>query len=67
MNDPLALVIELDGAWKKAEFENIPVFCFEWGKLRHDSNACPRLEALEITASGSGDTSGPSLVSVGVA
>ncbi|CAN1820222.1 hypothetical protein LINPERHAP1_LOCUS29017 [Linum perenne] len=40
---PLAPVIELDGAWRKVEYENIPDLCFECGLIGHVLGNCPKL------------------------
>ncbi|CAN1805118.1 hypothetical protein LINPERHAP1_LOCUS24142 [Linum perenne] len=43
IDEPLAPVVELDGAWQKVEYENIPELCFSCGKIRHASDkGCPR-------------------------
>ncbi|CAN1816349.1 hypothetical protein LINPERHAP1_LOCUS27742, partial [Linum perenne] len=40
---PLAPVIDLDGAWQKVEYENIPDLCFECGLIGHNLGNCPKL------------------------
>ncbi|CAN1305099.1 hypothetical protein LINPERPRIM_LOCUS26416 [Linum perenne] len=43
IDEPLAPVVELDGAWQKVEYENIPELCFSCGKIGHASDkGCPR-------------------------
>ncbi|CAN1156818.1 hypothetical protein LINPERHAP2_LOCUS21174 [Linum perenne] len=42
LNEPLAPVVELDGAWQVVEYESIPVLCFECGKIGHEAESCAR-------------------------
>ncbi|CAN1753345.1 Putative ribonuclease H protein At1g65750 [Linum perenne] len=56
MDEPLAQVIELDGAWKKVEYENISALCFECGKVGHEAGSFPlpgnlTPEALVVSSS----------------
>ncbi|CAI0427410.1 unnamed protein product [Linum tenue] len=41
LSKPLVPRIRLDGRWQKVEFENIPVVCFECGKVGHTNVTCP--------------------------
>ncbi|CAI0389774.1 unnamed protein product [Linum tenue] len=41
LSKPLVPRIRLDGRWQKVEFENIPVVCFECGKVGHTKVTCP--------------------------
>ncbi|CAN1177318.1 hypothetical protein LINPERHAP2_LOCUS33037 [Linum perenne] len=56
MDEPLAQVIELDGAWKKVEYENISALCFECSKVGHEAGSFPlpgnlTPEALVVSSS----------------
>ncbi|CAN1801861.1 Putative ribonuclease H protein At1g65750 [Linum perenne] len=51
LSEPLATGIDLDGVWQRIEYENLPNFCFECGKVRHVVDSCPTL----------GDSSGGSV------
>ncbi|CAI0406011.1 unnamed protein product [Linum tenue] len=41
LSKPLVPRIRLDGKWKKVEFENLSVVCFECGKIGHTKVTCP--------------------------
>ncbi|CAI0444922.1 unnamed protein product [Linum tenue] len=41
LSKPLIPRVWLDGAWQYVEYENIPVVCFECGKVGHTSENCP--------------------------
>ncbi|CAN1790449.1 Putative ribonuclease H protein At1g65750 [Linum perenne] len=43
LSEPLASVVELDGALQKVEYENMPFLCFDCGKVGHESGNCPML------------------------
>ncbi|CAI0626277.1 unnamed protein product [Linum tenue] len=43
LSKPLVPRIRLDGRWQKVEFENLPVVCFECGKIGHTKVSCPSL------------------------
>ncbi|CAI0547351.1 unnamed protein product [Linum tenue] len=43
LSKPLVPRIRLDGKWQKVEFENIPVVCFECGKVGHTKIICPTI------------------------
>ncbi|CAL1363578.1 unnamed protein product [Linum trigynum] len=41
---PLVTRVRLDGAWQYLEYENLPVCCFECGKIGHTKETCPNLK-----------------------
>ncbi|CAI0437188.1 unnamed protein product [Linum tenue] len=43
LSRPLVPRIWLDDEWQKVEFENLPVVCFECGKIGHSTDSCPLL------------------------
>ncbi|CAN1794997.1 Putative ribonuclease H protein At1g65750 [Linum perenne] len=43
LNEPLATGIDLDGAWQRVEYENLPDLCFSCGKVGHRKESCPSL------------------------
>ncbi|CAI0419812.1 unnamed protein product [Linum tenue] len=50
--------IWLDDDWKSVEYENLPVVCFECGKIGHATATCPLLQPasiLEIVGSADGE------------
>ncbi|CAN1848774.1 hypothetical protein LINPERHAP1_LOCUS39061 [Linum perenne] len=50
LNEPLIPGIKLDGAWQKVEYENIPMLCFDCGKVGHESESCPCKQALVLNS-----------------
>ncbi|CAI0399275.1 unnamed protein product [Linum tenue] len=40
LSKPLVPRIRLDGRWQKVEYENLPVVCFECGKVGHTNVSC---------------------------
>ncbi|CAL1387609.1 unnamed protein product [Linum trigynum] len=55
---PLVPRIWLDDDWQPVVYENLPVVCFECGKIGHASTACPLLRpasAPELIGSAGGD------------
>ncbi|CAL1383723.1 unnamed protein product [Linum trigynum] len=57
LSKPLVMRIRLDGQWQYLEYENLPVVCFECGKIGHTESSCPNLIApplpLALVESGS--------------
>ncbi|CAI0394807.1 unnamed protein product [Linum tenue] len=45
LSRPLVTRIRLDGKWQYIEYENLPVCCFECGKIGHTTLTCPTLVA----------------------
>ncbi|CAI0453446.1 unnamed protein product [Linum tenue] len=45
LSKPLVTRIRLDGQWQYLEYENLPVVCFECGKIGHTESSCPNLMA----------------------
>ncbi|CAL1354335.1 unnamed protein product [Linum trigynum] len=43
LSKPLITRIRLDGQWQYLEYENLPVVCFECGKIGHTKDTCPTL------------------------
>ncbi|CAL1362247.1 unnamed protein product [Linum trigynum] len=43
LSKPLVPRIFLDGKWQMVEYENLPVVCFECGKIGHNATSCPML------------------------
>ncbi|CAI0420117.1 unnamed protein product [Linum tenue] len=41
LSKPLATRIRLDGKWQYLEYENLPILCFECGKVGHTKEVCP--------------------------
>ncbi|CAN1819277.1 Putative ribonuclease H protein At1g65750 [Linum perenne] len=41
LGEPLAPGVELDGAWQRVEYENLPELCFTCGKIGHQLESCP--------------------------
>ncbi|CAI0425009.1 unnamed protein product [Linum tenue] len=41
MSKPLVPRIFLDDQWQKVEYENLPLVCFECGKIGHTGTQCP--------------------------
>ncbi|CAL1375631.1 unnamed protein product [Linum trigynum] len=50
LSKPLVPRIWLDDEWQKVEFENLPVVCFECGKIGHSTDSCPLLQPTESPA-----------------
>ncbi|CAN1142696.1 hypothetical protein LINPERHAP2_LOCUS13202 [Linum perenne] len=46
LNEPLVTGVELDGAWQRVEYENLPELCFSCGKVGHEKGSCPSLLQL---------------------
>ncbi|CAI0400164.1 unnamed protein product [Linum tenue] len=44
LSKPLVPRIRLDGRWQKVEYENLPLVCFECGKVGHMNVSCPSTE-----------------------
>ncbi|CAI0627580.1 unnamed protein product [Linum tenue] len=44
LSKPLVPRIWLDDEWQRVEFENLPVVCFECGKIGHPTDSCPLLQ-----------------------
>ncbi|CAN1187385.1 hypothetical protein LINPERHAP2_LOCUS38701 [Linum perenne] len=54
LNEPLALVVSLDGVLQPVEYESIPNMCFGCGRVRHPVSDCPLVVAIvpeEVTRS----------------
>ncbi|CAI0553870.1 unnamed protein product [Linum tenue] len=66
LSKPLVPRIRLDGKWQKVEFGNLPIVCFECGKIGHTKLNCPSLSQALTVASQSGAPS-PPLVAAAVA
>ncbi|CAI0418998.1 unnamed protein product [Linum tenue] len=45
LSKPLITRVRLDGAWQYLEYENLPVCCFECGKVGHTKESCPNLRS----------------------
>ncbi|CAI0467961.1 unnamed protein product [Linum tenue] len=43
LSKPLVPRIRLDGYWQKVEYENLPMVCFECGRVGHTNLSCPDL------------------------
>ncbi|CAI0398670.1 unnamed protein product [Linum tenue] len=43
LSRPLVPRIRLDGKWQPVEYENVPVVCFECGRIGHAQTSCPSL------------------------
>ncbi|CAI0394510.1 unnamed protein product [Linum tenue] len=50
LSKPLVPRIWLDDEWQKVEFENLPIVCFECGKIGHSSDSCPLLQPVTSPA-----------------
>ncbi|CAN1815404.1 Putative ribonuclease H protein At1g65750 [Linum perenne] len=50
LSEPLATRIELDGAWQRVEYENLPELCFACGKVGHQKEACPKLSPADAAS-----------------
>ncbi|CAL1378223.1 unnamed protein product [Linum trigynum] len=48
ISKPLVPRIWLDDDWQPVEYENLPVVCFECGKIDHASTACPLLRPAAV-------------------
>ncbi|CAN1798799.1 hypothetical protein LINPERHAP1_LOCUS21870 [Linum perenne] len=48
LEEPLALVILLDGAQQMVEYENISLLCFDCEEIGHDTGLCPRKTIPDI-------------------
>ncbi|CAL1398876.1 unnamed protein product [Linum trigynum] len=59
LSKPLVPRIRLDGRWQKVEFENIPVVCFECGKVGHTKITCPLICQNRSDAEGQGRLPSP--------
>ncbi|CAI0476135.1 unnamed protein product [Linum tenue] len=58
ISKPLVPRIWLDDDWQPVVYENLPVVCFECGKISHASTACPLLRPVsvpELIGSAGGD------------
>ncbi|CAL1412959.1 unnamed protein product [Linum trigynum] len=60
LSKPLVPRIRLDGKWQKVEFENLPIVCFECGKIGHTKLNCPALSQALTAATHAGSPSSPS-------
>ncbi|CAL1414072.1 unnamed protein product [Linum trigynum] len=49
LSKPLVPRIWLDDDWQKVEYENLPMVCFDCGKIGHQSTACPLLRPVPMT------------------
>ncbi|CAI0386046.1 unnamed protein product [Linum tenue] len=45
LSRPLVPRIRLDGKWQPVEYENVPVVCFECGRIGHAQASCPSLHS----------------------
>ncbi|CAN1149279.1 hypothetical protein LINPERHAP2_LOCUS16931, partial [Linum perenne] len=45
LSEALVPGIDLDGAWQRIEYENLPNLCFECGKVGHLLDSCPTSSA----------------------
>ncbi|CAI0428480.1 unnamed protein product [Linum tenue] len=61
LSKPLVPRIWLDGKWQKVELENLPIVCFECGKIGHTKINCPTLSQALTIATQSGTPSPPSV------
>ncbi|CAI0426560.1 unnamed protein product [Linum tenue] len=43
MTRPLPSRIRLDGAWQQITYENLPIICYECGRIGHVEEDCPQL------------------------
>ncbi|CAI0558118.1 unnamed protein product [Linum tenue] len=50
LGKPLVPRIWLDGAWQYLEYENLPVVCFECGRIGHTSTTCPSIKSASSPA-----------------
>ncbi|CAN1159559.1 hypothetical protein LINPERHAP2_LOCUS22785 [Linum perenne] len=66
LNEPLATGIELDGAWQRVEYDNLPELCFECGKVGHRHESCPKNSPI-ITELGTADNEQKSITTSGEA
>ncbi|CAI0428987.1 unnamed protein product [Linum tenue] len=48
LDKPLVPRIFLDDGWQKVEYENLPIVCFECGKIDHTNSTCPLLRQPEL-------------------
>ncbi|CAL1380146.1 unnamed protein product [Linum trigynum] len=44
----LVPIIRLDGCWQKVEYENLPIVCFECGRVGHTNLSCPALDRRQV-------------------
>ncbi|CAI0629451.1 unnamed protein product [Linum tenue] len=44
LSKPLVPRIRLDGYWQRVEYENLPMVCFECGRVGHTNLSCPDLD-----------------------
>ncbi|CAI0418829.1 unnamed protein product [Linum tenue] len=49
VSKPLVPRIWLDDDWQPVEYENLPVVCFECGKIGHSATTCPLLRSVSVT------------------
>ncbi|CAI0420604.1 unnamed protein product [Linum tenue] len=65
LSQPLIPRIRLDGKWQRVEFENIPIVCFECGKIGHTKISCPELYPEQASNRAVDFAPSPATVSVG--
>ncbi|CAI0424966.1 unnamed protein product [Linum tenue] len=63
LSKPLIPRIRLDGQWQKVEYENLPVVCFECGKVGHTRLYCPLVARIEANNNSAGERSSPATLS----
>ncbi|CAI0403405.1 unnamed protein product [Linum tenue] len=62
LSKPLVPRIRLDDRWQRVEYENLPVVCFECGKVGHTNVSCPTLDRRPSGEGDGGSTSSAVIV-----